>query len=115
MPRQSLSDDTAHALLRIIRELVSNAVRHGRARRIQIAGCLDGGKIAFSVSDDGCGFDPDRLPGVGEGHFGLQGVRERVASQGGTITVESRPGAGTRVAVTLAVRAPNGEDEKENT
>ncbi len=109
--RRRLSDDTAHALLRIIRELASNAVRHGHATRIQIAGCLEGGKIFFSVTDDGCGFDPGHCPGVNEGHFGLQGVRERVASQDGSLTIESRPGAGTRVAVSLAVHGPKEENE----
>ena len=48
---------------------------------------------------------------MNEGHFGLQGVRERVASQGGSLTIESRPGAGTRVAVSLAVRAPEEDNE----
>ena len=112
--RRRLSDDTAHALLRIIRELASNAVRHGRATRIQIAGCLDGDKIVFSVADNGCGFDPDHCPGVNEGHFGLQGVRERVASQDGSLAIESRPGAGTRVAVSLALQGPKVENEGEN-
>ena len=111
VPRHRLSDDTAHALLRIIRELASNAVRHGHATRIQIAGCLEADKIVFSVADNGCGFDPGKSPGVNEGHFGLQGVRERVASQGGSLTIESRPGAGTRVAVSLAVRAPEEDNE----
>lgn len=111
VPRHRLSDDTAHALLRIIRELASNAVRHGHATRIQIAGCLEADQIVFSVADNGCGFNPDRSPGVNEGHFGLQGVRERVASQGGSLTIESRPGAGTRVAVSLAVRAPEEDNE----
>ena len=110
--RRRLSDDTAHALLRIIRELASNAVRHGRATRIQIAGCLDGNKIVFSVADNGCGFDPDHCPGVNEGHFGLQGVRERVASQDGSLAIESRPGAGTRVAVSLALHGPKEENEE---
>ena len=111
VPRHRLSDDTAHALLRIIRELASNAVRHGHATRIQIAGCLEADKIVFSVADNGCGFDPGKSPGVNEGHFGLQGVRERVASQGGSLTIDSRPGAGTRIAVSLSVRAP--EEDKE--
>ena len=114
VPRHRLSDDTAHALLRIIRELASNAVRHGHATRIQIAGCLEADKIVFSVADNGCGFDPGKSPGVNEGHFGLQGVRERVASQGGSLTIDSRPGAGTRIAVSLAVRAPEEDKEGEN-
>ena len=115
VPRRRLSDDTAHSLLRIIRELASNAVRHGRATRIQIAGCLDGDKIDFSVADNGCGFDPEHCPGVNEGHFGLQGVRERIAGEDGSLTIESRPGAGTRIAVSLAVhkqKDPKGKNRR---
>ncbi len=115
VPRRRLSDDTAHSLLRIIRELASNAVRHGRATRIQIAGCLDGDKIDFSVADNGCGFDPEHCPGVNEGHFGLQGVRERIAGEDGALTIESRPGAGTRIAVSLAVhkqKDPKGKNRR---
>ena len=111
VPRRRLSDDTAHALLRIIRELASNAVRHGHATRIQIAGCLEADKIVFSVADNGCGFDPVLSPGVNEGHFGLQGVRERVASQGGSINIESRRSAGTRIVVSLKVQTPKEETE----
>ena len=56
--RQLLSDSTAHAILSICRELVSNAVRHGKADKVQIAGELMDGAIRFSVRDNGRGFDP---------------------------------------------------------
>ena len=80
--RKHLTDDTAHVLMRIIRELVLNAVRHGEASSVKIAGSLENGDtLLFSVSDDGCGFDPQTRPGVAQGHFGLQGVRERVRRQ----------------------------------
>ena len=112
VPRQRLSDNTAHALLRIIRELVSNAVRHGHATAIRIAGSLDGDRLLFSVADNGCGFDPERHPGIEEGHFGLQGVRERVEGQDGTMTVESRPDKGTKISISLTLQTP--EEEEEN-
>ena len=62
---------------------------------------LDGDELRFSVWDDGCGFDPERRPGLAEGHFGLQGVRERVSRGGGTLVVESAVGRGTKVKVSL--------------
>ena len=106
VPRTRLSDNTAHALLRIIRELVVNALRHGGATSIKVAGCLDGETLRFSVTDNGCGFDPDDHPGVMEGHFGLQGVEERLGQIGGTLTIESTPGKGARVSGCIAALPP---------
>ena len=106
VPRTRLSDNTAHALLRIIRELVVNALRHGGATSIKVAGCLDGETLRFSVTDNGCGFDPDDHPGVMEGHFGLQGVEERLGQIGGTLKIESEPGKGARIAGCIAALPP---------
>ena len=101
LPRSRLSDPAAHALLRVIRELVINALRHGEATRIRIAGCIDQGNIRCSVSDNGHGFDPATAPGVLQGHFGLQGLRERLAEHHGTITIASQPGKGAKATITL--------------
>lgn len=101
VPRKRLSDDTAHALLRIIRELVVNAVRHGKARIVRIAGSIEENRLLFSVRDDGTGFDPDTCPGVLQGHFGLQGIKERVSKFGGTLSIDSAPGSGTKTTVSI--------------
>ena len=106
VPRARLSDNTAHALLRIIRELVVNALNHGQATSVWIAGSLDRDALRFSVRDDGRGFDPDDCPGVAQGHFGLEGIRERLAHLGGTLTIDSAPGQGTRVAGTIPAPQP---------
>lgn len=95
-PRSAFTEKSAHAILHIVRELVTNAVRHGGARHIRVAGAFETGTLKFSVTDDGCGFDPAASPGADEGHFGLQGVRERVDGFGGEITIESAPGKGTK-------------------
>ena len=105
IPCELLTDDTAHALLRIVRELVQNAIRHGRAKTVRIAGCLDGERLLFSVVDDGCGFVPDSAPGVREGHFGLQGIHERVNHFGGELEIESAPGKGTKVSISFKAGA----------
>ena len=102
VPRAKLSDGTAHALMRIVRELASNAVRHGKARTLKVAGAIEGGRILCSVTDDGTGFDPRGCPGPAEGHFGLQGVRERLRRFAGEMTVESASGRGTRVKVVMS-------------
>ncbi len=101
IPRETLSEYTAHNILRIVRELVVNAVRHGKARRIRIAGEASDGMIRFSVRDDGTGFVVSAAEGPAQGHFGLQGVRERAKKMGGSAEVISEPGKGTKVTVTL--------------
>ena len=101
VPRRNLSESTIHAILRIVRELSVNAVRHGDAARIRIAGECNGSTIRFSVQDDGSGFDPAQVGGATSGHFGLQGIRERLRAFNGRLEVESRPGGGTKATVTL--------------
>ena len=97
--RSKMSDSTAHAVLCIVRELCVNAVRHGGARSIQVAGAVESRSIRLSVRDDGRGFDPSKCPGPAEGHFGLQGIRERVARLGGRMTIESSEGKGASVII----------------
>lgn len=111
VPRARLSDNTAHAILRIVRELVLNALRHGKATAVRVAGALEEDQVSFSVRDDGCGFDPDSHPGAREGHFGLVGIRERVKAFDGKLEIDSRPGGGTKVAVTLHL--PHEQDKHE--
>lgn len=101
--RELFSDSTALAILRIIRELALNAVRHGRATAVKVAGCIENGRLMFSVTDNGCGFDPDRAPGVEEGHFGLQGVAERTERLNGELTIHSAPGKGTKALVSIVL------------
>ena len=102
VPRSRLMDSTAHSILCIIRELAANAVRHGHAAHVRIAGEIHGDELSFSVRDDGTGFDVTDCPGIDEGHFGLQGIRERVNHLEGTFDLESSA-AGTRAKVTLHV------------
>lgn len=104
VPRSHISETTTHAILRIVRELAVNAVRHGEASEIRIAGNLDGGIIRFSVTDNGRGFEPDAVPGPRDGHFGLQGVRERLNEFAGTLEIESQVGKGTWIRVTMKPR-----------
>lgn len=99
VPRESISDNSAHSILRIIRELVQNAVRHGNAKSIDIAGCIENGHLLFSVQDDGCGFDTSSISGVQQGHFGLQGIRERIKQLGGKVLIESKIGEGAKITI----------------
>ena len=99
--RSRLSESTVHSILRMVRELVVNAIRHGDATHVWVAGECSDGHIAFSVRDNGRGFDTTTAPGPRDGHFGLQGIRERVRAAKGTIEIESSPGTGAKITVTI--------------
>jgi len=109
VPRKRLADNTAHAILRIVRELVVNAVRHGDATKIRVAGAIEGNDMRFSVQDNGTGFDPEKAPGFDEGHYGLVGIRERIDELEGEFTLVSTPGKGTKATIVLQVP----QEEKE--
>lgn len=104
VPRERLSELSAHTTLRVIRELVMNAVRHGSATWVRIAGEVKDGCVRFSVSDNGIGFDADNAPGPEQGHFGLHGIRERIATMDGDLTVSSAPGKGARLVVQFKMK-----------
>ena len=99
VPRQKLSDTTTHSILCIIRELAANATMHGHATRLEIRGEMNGHRLAFSVTDNGTGFDPESRPGLADGHFGLDGIFERVERLDGAIVITSEPGRGTCVTI----------------
>ena len=107
VPRRKIPDNEFHNILCIIRELVVNAVRHGHAKTVRIAGTLDEGRILFSVTDDGCGFDPKSAPGMEQGHFGIEGVTERAKALDGTVDIISTPGEGTRIAIDIPLPEEN--------
>jgi signal transduction histidine kinase len=97
----ALSEPMRHTALRIIREAAVNAVRHGHAGTIAISGELSGRRLAFSIIDDGRGFDPTAVQRSGNEHFGIIGMRERASAFNGSIKISSSPGSGTEVAVVL--------------
>lgn len=97
------------ALFRVAQEAVRNARRHGQPRRITFDLAFQPQDIRLVVSDDGAGFEPPSSLDVlaQQGHFGLIGMQERVQQLNGTLTVNSKPGAGTRIDVVLPLSAVN--------
>ncbi|MGW6269014.1 sensor histidine kinase [Streptomyces sp. NPDC055060] len=94
------------ALLRTAQSALANTVRHAGAGRAEITLSFMDTSVSLDVVDDGRGFDPASVPrggGTGghDGGFGLPAMRARARSMGGTLSVESAPGHGTAVAVTL--------------
>ena len=99
--RKHLDDTTAHAVLCILRELTANAIRHGQASSVRICGRRTDDGFEFSVTDDGCGFNPAQRPGPDEGHFGLSGISDRLRRLGGALDITSAPGKGTCAVIRI--------------
>lgn len=94
-----LAPEVEIQLVRIIQEALSNVWRHAGVRAAVVRLGEDHGMVRVVVEDTGFGFDPSAAPTADGRHFGLQTMRERAESVGGTLAVESTPGAGTRIDV----------------
>jgi protein-histidine pros-kinase len=79
---------------------LTNAARHARAEHVTVIATCAGGVQRVAVEDDGIGFDP---AAVAHHSVGLAGMRERLALVGGVLSVDSRPGQGTRVVAEVPV------------
>ncbi|HYN88757.1 MAG TPA: sensor histidine kinase [Ardenticatenaceae bacterium] len=107
---ETLPDALQHALFRAIQELLHNAARHAAAAGIWLTLAVTPGAVTLAIRDDGDGFDPAFLPNLArQGHLGLRQLRERAELLGGTLAVESAPGQGTTVQVTLPRREIEGQ------
>ncbi len=92
-----VAGETREALIRIVREAVTNAARHGGAQRVRIA-LTNGDGLKLLIADDGAGFMPESLR---PGGFGLVSMRERAEALGGSFKLESSPGLGTAIEVVV--------------
>jgi signal transduction histidine kinase len=94
---QLLPHDWEGNLLRVAQEVLTNTLRHAGASHFKVHFAFDPETIRLELRDDGCGFDPaKRCDG-----FGLLGIKERVESMGGKLTVQSAPEDGTAISVVL--------------
>ena len=90
---------------RIVQEALANACNHAQAQHIDVTLTMEEQSLHVVVQDDGRGFDPDKVTNnANEGHFGLTGMNERVKLLGGTICIQSEPGAGTYIDVQVPYR-----------
>lgn len=101
----SVEPETALQLLRIAQEALTNVRKHAKARRIEISLRVSSDQVELAVLDDGRGF-PDALPANRDYHsYGLDSMRERAEQVGGTLTVSTQPGLGTRIAAIVPTAA----------
>jgi len=92
-------------LLRIIQEALTNARKHARARAVWVTFFVDDGHAQVTVQDDGCGFDQQAVSGDPGNRVGLRVMHERAEEADGALAVQSAVGEGTRVIVTVPLRA----------
>jgi two-component system nitrate/nitrite sensor histidine kinase NarX len=107
LPSVLLSPNEEIHVLQIVREALSNVIRHAEASHalLRLAACEAG--IRVILDDDGRGIDPHAVP---RGHYGLSIMRERAASLGGDIEIAPGPHGGTRVRLTFPSRAIRDAD-----
>lgn len=93
----ALHPDAELALIRVAQEALANARRHAEAREVTLTLSYMDDLVVLDTRDDGRGFDPTAVPAG----LGLLGTRERLASLGGRVEVESAPGEGTTVVASV--------------
>jgi signal transduction histidine kinase len=96
-----------NALYRIVQEALANACKHSKSKKVTVAMTQEGQDVRLEVRDWGIGFDPGS---VEKGHFGLEGIRQRVRLLGGRLKIESTPGSGTLVQVVVPIVERQGEE-----
>jgi signal transduction histidine kinase len=106
-PGRWLPAATEEALFRIAQESLANVAKHARAAHATVTLGLTAQASCLTIADDGCGFDSavPHQPARDRG-WGLMIMRERAAAVGAELKVESAPGQGTRIIVTLRNRPP---------
>ncbi|WP_321474825.1 two-component regulator propeller domain-containing protein [uncultured Paludibaculum sp.] len=93
--------ETEQQLLRIAQEALANALKHAAAKHARIQLQRQGNALKLSITDDGGGFDANNAFLAAGGHFGLLGMQERAQRAGGSLKLETAPGAGTTIEVTV--------------
>jgi signal transduction histidine kinase len=96
-----------NAIYRIIQEALTNACKHSQGKKVAVTMVQEGQEVRLEVRDDGIGFDSES---VEKGHFGLEGIRQRVRLLGGRLTIASAPGSGTLVRVVVPIVEKQNEE-----
>jgi signal transduction histidine kinase len=108
--RRTLNEDVRAILFRNVRELLTNVIKHAKAKEVKIHLKSENGMVIVVVEDDGVGFQPQAAlqSEAKKGGFGLFSIEERMADMGGSFAIESEPGRGCRVVLTAPLEAKKG-------
>lgn len=100
---EPLIEEIQAVLYRSVRELLINVARHAGVGEASLSCLCDGSRLMLVVSDDGGGFDPDicRNPQPGSQGFGLGSIYERITNIGGEMEIDSSPGNGATITLTM--------------
>ena len=92
--------DTELVIFRFVQEALTNMAKHSDAKNVSVSLHKTNHRLDIVVSDDGAGFDVDQALA---GHHGLTGMRYRIASVDGIMTLQSKPGLGTTISASISV------------
>ena len=101
----SIPREIVSGLYRVAQESLQNIAKHSNAKHVSVALSLRKGSVLLSIEDDGVGFDVGAVKG--RGGLGLVGMEERTRLIHGTLSIEAQPGHGTRISLTVPLRAGN--------
>ena len=96
-PPASMPREMASCLYRVARECLQNIAQHADAKHVSVALAMQKGAVGLTIADDGVGFDPEGVKG--RGGLGLIGMQERARLVQGKLSIATRPGHGTRIAL----------------
>ncbi|WP_206956616.1 hybrid sensor histidine kinase/response regulator [Trinickia acidisoli] len=104
-----LDDAHATALFRVVQESMTNVARHARATRVHVTMMRNERGLILNVSDNGCGFDP--AAAGKRDSYGLLGMSERARLIGASLQIDSAPGSGTVVSISIPVESGREDDQ----
>jgi signal transduction histidine kinase len=111
--KKNLGENVRALLFRNVRELLVNVVKHARAHKVRVHLSEESNKVKITVEDNGVGLAPRAINDnkANSGGFGLFSIQERMTDLGGTFDIQSAPGKGCRVTLTVPVDKSDGAME----